>query len=301
MSIASSHKKSKQEGYWTNLTQGITSQYKARMIDDLLQSHYRLKGERLLDVGCGTSEIIMHYRDKFKSKSAVCMDYDEKIVAKMKQLHGDAGLEFVVADIFELEPWSKSFDLIFTLDVIHEIYSVYGRADKDIKNQVQHSNGIIYVRKAFKALASLLEPGGGIVLTDNILPQGDFEVSFRPRTPAVQEAVGIFIKEFPTKSIPVKISAGKYTMMVRDFCILLTQYNKIKNSDLARWDVERLEIHQYMSQPEFAEAFDQLGFDCHFRIGTPEDSLVEWREDFELIDGLVDFPPKRVNLLAIKR
>jgi len=301
MNITSSHKKSKKETYWNDLIGGTTSQYKEEMMLGLVDKHYKRSCEKLLDVGCGTCEVILKYASIFKAKSLTCLDYDASIIEKMKNKYSKESITWKVSDIFDIQGWSEKFDLIFLLDMLHEIYSFYGRTNKDIQSPVDHALGIGFVRQAITNLAEHTNKGGGMIITDNILCEQSTEIWVLLRNQEVLEAVQYFFNHYPTKRFKYHLEGHNILRInSRDFCILLTQYNKIKSKDFDRWNVERFEIHQYMTLKEYQTFFRQLGFSTYHTVGTPKSSMQEWENDFEVLKGFTKIPEKRITLLAIK-
>ena len=207
-----------------------------------------------------------------------------------------------MADIFDTRGWTENFDLIFFMDMLHEIYSFYGRLNKDIQYTVDHALGKQSVVQAITNISRLINKGGGIVITDNVLCPENVNIRVLLKNAETKETVKYFFEHYPTKKFDF-VFEGEDTLRInsRDFCILLTQYNKIKRKDFDRWNVERFEIHQYMTLKEFEELFCRLNFDMHAVIGTPQSTMQEWESDFRVLEGLPQIPEKRITLLAIKQ
>lgn len=302
MNVSTQHKQQKFKAYWEDLTAGTTGQYKEGVIDHLINEHFDRRGARLLDIGAGTCGTILKYAQRFDSLDVALLDYDAAVIEQMKAEYRGSNIQWIVADIFDLDP-SLQFDLVFTLDMLHEVYSFYGRPRRVMEEPVEHEIGLGYVQKALAAIAQIISPGGGLVITDNVLCPENNEVRVRCLNPKVQRAVAYFFENFPTKRIPhIFLSDGaEVCLNSRDFCILLTQYNKIKAENWTRWNVEQFEIHQYLCLEQYRQILGDLGFEVHAVIGTPHFTLAEWREDFQIVEGLTDIPEKRITLLAIKK
>jgi SAM-dependent methyltransferase len=301
MDIANQHQEQKQVSYWDNLVSGNTSQYKEAHMARLIDQHLK-KCESIIDIGCGTCETIFKYRDKFGAKKLACMDYDQAVIEKLKQKHQDSGVEWLVQDIFKLPEFQGGFDLILLMDMIHEVYSFFGRPNRDLNLEVDHQIGISIVLDALKNVAHICNQGGAIVITDNVLTDTNNLLKVRIKNPLVKDVLLELKAAYPTKRFTFQIKDDlTFEIREREFCILLTQYNKLKSSNRSRWNVERMEIHQYMSGAEFTKTFDGLGFDTFMEIGMPPDAQKEWNEDFEVIAGRTGIPDKRITLLARKR
>jgi hypothetical protein len=154
------------------------------------------------------------------------------------------------------------------------------------------------VADALTAAIAATSEGGAIIITDSLLPELDRPVRFRARSREVLAAVERTVAEYPSRPIHASIDGDVIATTERDLSVVLTQYNKLKNNDVARWDVERLEVHQYWSASQFKSYFQTAGLDAVVMTATPSATHAEWSEDFEILEGLDDFPTRRVTVLA---
>lgn len=300
--LTDDHKSRKQDAYWADLVGGDTGQYKAAVLDRLLRDHFPGSAHALLDIGCGTNDIAFAHRARLGAPVMVCADYDPAIVARMKAEHAGSDIDWRVADIFDIDRWEDRFDIVFLLDMLHEVYSFRGREQAGVPGPIDHAKGMAALDEAMTRIARIVAPGGAIAITDNVLCPKTGPVDVKLRNPAVRAAVTRFLAEYPSRRMVVAWpEPDVLRIAAHDLCILLTQYNKIKSGEEARWRVEQLEIHQYLDEAGYRALFDRLGFDVHCVIATPAPALAEWREDFTVLDGLPDLPPKRVTLLAVRR
>jgi SAM-dependent methyltransferase len=300
--ISSDHQSAKKDTYWENLTGGGTAAYKEQQIDRLLTQFGPHEVKSILDVGCGTCELIFRYQDQWKVPSVTCLDYDAKVIDQLKAKYPDRSVNWVVGDVFTLADSPQKYDLIFLLDMIHEVYSFYGRVDPKMDCPVDHARGLEAVGRLLDNVAVACAPGGGVVISDNLLCEPNQEVVIRLKSPQVIEAVTHFLAHYPTKKIAHQFEAAdRLRLNSRDLCILLTQYNKIKNGLWDRWNVEKMEIHQYFSRSEYQREFERRGFTLHLIQETPADAAAEWESDFEVVEGLERLPDKRVTLLALRQ
>jgi len=292
------HKDRKRVEYWEDLVGGGTAAYKLATLEELFDQYPPAPGGDVLDVGCGTSSASAMFRRLVPDAREVRCDYDAKIVDEAAAANTDPAVEFRVADIFDLEAWTDEFSLVLFLDMLHEVYSFVGRGP-DAAAPIDHERGLDAVRRALASVGRLVRPGGAIAITDNILCPANDRVQVRVKPPVI-DAVRRFLAEYPSRRMDVSWTDDVLTIDAHDLCILLTQYNKVKKGDEARWAVEQLEIHQYMTEREYRDAFASLGFEMHCVIGTPKDAHDEWNEDFEMVSGLPTLPEKRVTLVAVK-
>ena len=298
MNLIENHKKNKFSSYWEDLNLGTTGKYKFQKIDELI-NNFLTSCPKILDIGCGTDcKNILRYKEFLGSEEVTYLDYDEEIVKEMQAQVSEEGIKWKVANIINLKDFKEKSDLIFVLDVLHEIYSFYGRPSKNLNEPVNHELGIKYVSKAIKNLSDLVNVGGGIIITDDVLTDENNLIEVKLKNKNIRKTIDYFFDNYPSKKLKTQIKNNFLNMPSRDLCTLLTQYNKIKKEDWKRWNVERLEVHQYMSPKEYQKIFSDLGFDVKMIVGTPQKALEEWKEDFEIKEG---FPNKRITLLALKK
>ncbi len=300
-SLTSDHKDRKQTAYWDNLIHGVTSVYKAKAIDCLIKNYGPKQVSRILDFGSGTSPIALTWLDALGADLLVCADYDAAIANAGQESNRNPKVQWRVADILQIKGWEEKFDLVFLLDMVHEVYSFAGRIESSVNGAVDHAIGQQKVEQALQQISSVMALGGGVIITDNILCPENVLVTVRLNSPNVVNAIKVMCDEYKCRDLGITwVDEDTIRLMSHNLCIVLTQYNKIKAGDMARWNVEKLEIHQYMTMKDYESVFLRLGMTVHAIVGTPDDSWQEWTTDFTMIDGMESLPQKRVNLIAIK-
>jgi cyclopropane fatty-acyl-phospholipid synthase-like methyltransferase len=299
--ISVTHMGAKGEFYWNDLVAGTTSRYKESVMHALIRDHFTAPCKNLIDIGCGTCETILKYKKLLGGEKVVCTDYDPVIVHRMQELHAGDSIDWRTADIFDLTDLPDTYDLVFLMDMIHEVYSFYGRPNRKPEEPIDHALGIEYVHRAFKQVTNVVNQNGGIILTDDVLTEEDCPVTVRLKRPEVIEAVKYLFANYSTRKFNATFrSEDVLEINSRDLCVLLTQYNKITQGNWARWNIERFETHQYMSHSEYDSMFRAFGFTLHAVEGTPDANRAEWNADVEVLEGLQRLPEKRITLLAIK-
>jgi 2-polyprenyl-3-methyl-5-hydroxy-6-metoxy-1,4-benzoquinol methylase len=299
--VAVEHKDVKKNSYWENLVEGKTASYKEAKIAQLLHSHPPAQAKNIIDIGCGTCELAFQYRDSLGAESVTCMDYDPKVIEVLKSKYPNKDAIWLVADVFKMSESKAKYDVILLLDMIHEVYSFYGRPERNVEQPVDHELGLTAVRNLLRNVATATEEGGVIVITDNVLTEYQGLVRVKLNTPDSAAAVRYFLQNYKTRMIGAEfVSEDVIELPSRDFCILLTQYNKIKNENWDRWNVEKMEIHQYFAEQEYKEEFARLGFSTFTVVESPAEVLEEWSTDFTVVGGLENLPSKRITLLAKK-
>lgn len=295
--VCKRHLNIKSDAYWTELHSGLTAHYKEDVIRRLAAAVPMPDVETVLDIGCGASKLSTSLAGEWGASSFIRVDYDPKIIKDLKGGANDASHEFYVGDVYSL-PLGLRADVIFLLDVLHEVYSFGGRRGQ-ATGVVNHRQGITAVQRYVERASGLLRPSGVIIITDNILCPELVALRVRARRREIAVAVNHFVNHYQSKNIELKwVNESDFMIESRDFCILLSQYNKIAREDWARWEVERLEIHQYMTLNQYRRMFEKFGLQCQYEIQTPLATLAEWQSDFELLEGLREFPKKRVTFFA---
>jgi hypothetical protein len=274
--VPEEHMRRKQDAYWSDLVEGVTGKYKTEQVRSLL-------ADRRLPHGA----------------PIVCLDYDDAIVEEGRGAETDKRVEWRNGDAREPESYGSGLAAVTFFDILHEVYSFVGRSAED--GSVDHARGRAAVDEALVAAAGALAPGGVILITDDVLPEDDVTVTLRARTPEIVALLHRIEREYPSRPLEIKwLDDERFEVPARTFTTLLTQYNKPKRGDEARWAVEQMEVHEYMKGSEYESFLGDLGLTVHLHRGTPAEAYAEWAGDFEILGGLEDFPPKRVAVMAVK-
>lgn len=112
----------------------------------IVRDHVRPSpGMRLLDLGCGTGELLEFLDDV----AYVGVDLSEDYVARARETFGEQG-EFHVGDVTSFEPEAASFDVSVAIGVLHHLDDAGAR-------------------RLFATAARSLRPGGRMVTVDPTL------------------------------------------------------------------------------------------------------------------------------------
>jgi SAM-dependent methyltransferase len=291
------HMRRKRDAYWTDLVGGVTGQYKTKQVQRLLEGRTLPAGSSVIDVGAGTSDLSKMVAEYGGVEKIVCLDYDAEIVAESRAAETDPRVEWRVGDAGDLDAYGTNVGAVGFFDILHEVYSFIGRSPED--GSVDHARGRAAVEKILAAAASALAPGGVILITDDVLPEQETPVRVAARSDAIATLLRRIEREYPSRPLEIAWNGERqFTIPARTFITLLTHYNKPKLGDEARWAVEQMEVHEYMKVSEYESFFGNLGLTVSVDVGTPPEAHAEWAEDFEILDGLPDFPSKRVAVLA---
>jgi SAM-dependent methyltransferase len=299
--VPDEHMRRKRDAYWTDLVGGVTGRYKTEQVQRLMEGRTLPAGTSVIDVGAGTSDLSKMVAEYGGAKKIVCLDYDDDIVQRSRAAETDERVEWRTGDARDLAAYGADVGAVGFFDILHEVYSFVGRSPET--GAVDHATGRAAVEEILQAAATALAPGGAILITDDVLPdEGDTPVRVRTRTPEIAELLHRIEREYPSRPLEIawEDDGRTFTIPARTFITLLTQYNKPKNGDEARWAVEQMEVHEYMSVAEYRSFLGALGLTVSVDVGTPPEAYEEWSGDFEVLEGLDDLPSKRVAVLAVK-
>jgi SAM-dependent methyltransferase len=293
------HMRRKRDAYWADLVGGVTGAYKTAQVAGLLEGHRLPEDSAVVDVGAGTSHLSKMVAEMGGAPRIICVDYDDGIVQTMRAAETDPAVEWRTADARELASWTDRVGAVTFFDILHELYSFVGRETAEAP--VDHARGRVAVDEALTAAAQLLAPGGVIIITDDVLPEEEVDVRVACRRHEIADLVRRIEREYPSRPLEIRwIDDLTFEIPARTFITLLTHYNKPKAGDEARWAVEQMEVHEYMKVSEYEAFMRRAGLTPRITVGTPDEALAEWREDFEVLAGLDDFPLKRVAVVAVK-
>jgi SAM-dependent methyltransferase len=291
---ALTHKELKQESYWDAMNRRPTTRHNRDTILALLGEHGPRAPQRIADIGCGTGHILQMMKERYPRADLFGLDYDPAAIRHSEERWGHLA-KFVQADLFEMDKLGDGFDIVLLCDVLHEVYSFKARQKN---GRVDSTKGDQVINAALDAVKRSLNPGGVLIITDSLLSEEDTPVSLEARSPAVLEAVKRVVSDYPSRELLAEFDGSRFRTSSRDLCYILTQYNKVKNGDVARWNVEKLEVHQYWCPSTFQTYCSEAGLSLFAINGTPEETLEEWETDFAILSGLKTFPTRRTSILA---
>jgi SAM-dependent methyltransferase len=293
------HMRRKRDAYWTDLVGGVTGRYKTEQVCGLLAGRRLPAGSAVVDVGAGTSGLAKMVAEIGGLQRIICVDYDEAIVRNGRAAETDPRVEWRAADARELASWTDRVGAVTFFDILHELYSFVGRSGDD--PAVDHATGRAAVEGALTAAASLLAPGGVIVIADDVLPEEEVTVRVSCRHDEIADLVRRIEREYGSRPLEIRwLDERDFEIPSRTLITLLTHYNKPKVGDEARWAVEQMEVHEYMKVSEYDAFLRSAGLTPSIVVGTPDEALAEWRADFRIVGGLADFPAKRVTVVAVR-
>ncbi|MBU4304056.1 MAG: NAD(P)H-hydrate dehydratase [Candidatus Omnitrophica bacterium] len=250
-------------------------------------------------IGCAQAFDLLVLKKEFPDEPNITymgMDTNPDIIDEAKQVAGD--VHFTVQDIVEgdLSDFYGRFDVIMAVNILHEVYSFYGRHRRgDSKEKIDHELGIFYVKKALENIKKLLTPGGNLILYDGAevsAHEREEEITIRFKNKSTRRKFYRFAREFLPKQIRYKKAFGglwnnKVTLTRQDFLRFVCEYLYV---DEDRWDIEREESWQYFSIEEYVQVLYELGFTVSVDNFTPARQVERWEKDTEIITKGVGFP-----------
>lgn len=297
--VPEEHMRRKRDAYWTDLVGGVTGGYKTEQVSRLLSGWSAPADSKIVDVGAGTSHLSKMVAEMGGAEQIICVDYDDDIVTDGRAAETDPRVEWRTADARDLGSWTDRVGAVTFFDILHEAYSFVGRVGDD--PAIDHARGRVAVEEILTATASALAPGGVLVITDDVLPEEEGVVRVACQREDIAQLVRRIEREYRSRSLDIQwVDDLEFDIPARTLITLLTQYNKPKRGDEARWAVEQMEVHEYMKASEYDAFLRDLGLTPSIDVGTPPEALAEWQDDFRIVSGLDGFPLKRVAVVAVK-
>ena len=174
--VPEEHMRRKRDAYWEDLVGGVTGAYKTRQVQQLLRDWRVPEDSAIVDVGAGTSYLSKMLAEMGEASRIVCLDYDEAIIEDMRSRETDPRVEWRVGDARELATWTERVGAVTFFDVVHEVYSFVGRVDGRPRPSM-HERGIVAVEEILTAAAKALVEGGVLLITDDVIPEEDGDVT----------------------------------------------------------------------------------------------------------------------------
>lgn len=136
----------------------------------------------ILDLGCGIGALTTRLAKKFPSTLVVCIDRSKYFLSKIQR---EKNISTVLGDIPILPFRNQSFDLVVTVQVLHEIF---------------HFKGAEALKWTLQNVFHLLKKDGELIILDHFNP-GDTPISFK-----LPEEMRKRLSEFQSKFRPRKIT-----------------------------------------------------------------------------------------------
>ncbi|MBU0633683.1 MAG: NAD(P)H-hydrate dehydratase [Candidatus Omnitrophica bacterium] len=261
----------------------------------------------VLSIGCGQAIDLNVLKEEFPDEpniEYVGLDINPDIIDEAKQVAGD--IHYIVRDLIEgnFNDLEERFDVVMVVNVLHEVFSYYGRPNRDPKERIDPELGEHYVEKALKNIKKLLKPQGRLLLYDGAelsADERDETVTMRFRNKDTRKKFYQFAREFLPKEIKYKnpffgLNKSEATLSKQDFLRFVCEYLYVGGP---RWDIEREESWQYYSIEQYVNVLSGLGFTVNVDNFTPSRQIKRWNKDIEILTEDVDFPKIVLFLDAI--
>ena len=274
---------------------GMVMDKAAQEIETLLAQGAKVA---VFSIGCGQDIELRVLKERFPDNPNItymATDVNPDIIDEAKQ--AASGVHYSRRDIVggNLSDLAGRFDVVFVVNVGHEIFSVYGREDQDTSKPVDVELGKKYVRKTMENVKPLLKPHGRLLWYDGTEvadDERDEMISIRFKNKDTRKKFYRFAKEFLPKKIRFKkilfgLFRNRVKLSKQDFLRFVCEYLYV---DDPRWDVEREESWQYYSIKEAVKVLSELGFTVRVYNFTPSRQTKRWNQDIAILTRDVDFP-----------
>ncbi|MFH1130339.1 MAG: class I SAM-dependent methyltransferase [Pseudomonadota bacterium] len=256
---------------------------------------------RLLELGCGAGQIIGALMDAHAElrgmNASVGVDYSASMLAKARR--ACPNLHLVQGDYTDpaVLDGLGQFQLVLLVNSLHEVFSAnYAKA----LGEIDVPAGRAAVARALSVVASLLTPGGYLLVFDGLEPPGDPErpVTLRFLDPVAREEFHIFAAEYH----PFRVHAR---WLADGWQVEISQHNFARYIDKsmfirkALWQTERLESYQYFTEDDFRHEFSALDLRI-VELRTLTVSGDHWRSRVSIETPGIDFPPEHVLIIATR-
>ena len=256
---------------------------------------------RLLELGCGAGQIIGALMDAHAElhgmNASVGVDHCASRLAKARRACPD--LRLVQGDYTDpavLEGLGQ-FQLVLLVNSLHEVFSaIYAKA----LGEIDVPAGRAAVARALAAAASLLAPGGYLLIFDGLEPPGDPErpVTLQFLDPTAREEFCIFVAEYHPFRIHARWLADGWQVEIsqHDFARYVDKSMFIRK---ALWQTERLESYQYFTADDFGHELAALDLRI-LELRTLTVNSDHWRSRVSIETPGIDFPAEHVLIIAAR-
>lgn len=231
----------------------------------------------ILDLGCGIGALTTRLADRFPSAMIVGIDRSKYLISRLQKRQN---ILTVLGDIPNLPLRDDFFDLVITVQVLHEIF---------------HFKGADALVKTLQNVYSLLKKEGEFIIFDHVNP-GNSQISLRLPNELLKK-----LREFPSKFRPRRIDyddlgEGRIRTSARDFYDFVTKIWAL-NSELE--EEEMSETHTPFTRQELVNLIQEAGFRVeHIGSLTPIDRHLKYYGI--TLESKVRLPNRHIILQAKK-
>lgn len=243
----------------------------------------------IADIGCFNGSMLaqLHSQSSLEDRRKMILyGYDRDVKALSDGRKRYPFINFQYLNLPDT-PIPKSFDLLISSNLLHEIYSPhlpnYGAAEDAVLNALQK-------------IASATKKSGTLIILDGVKPDSSAEsVKVRVFRPITNENLRT-LKE-SDYIIPFNYRRVKRNMIeltLRDLGIYLTKYKYLNE---AFWDIEKKQVYQFFTLEEWLNYLNQFGFstlEAHLKYPDPECGI-------KIVEPLLQLPALRILIKAVKR
>jgi SAM-dependent methyltransferase len=249
---------------------------------------------KVVDFGCSDGIFLNNIASMCpKGIEFTGIDYNESVLDLAKKSYQD--LKFLKKDLYNdsVEEISNNFDLAYSINTLHEIFSFYGA-----NGILNFSKGKQAVETSFKNIAKTIRKDGILILFDGIESwRRDSEVTIELLTDEAEVNFLKFAKEYKPLSIEY-LSQGdrKYKMKYQYFTRFITKY-RFLNTPV--WNLECEESYQYFNRYEFIDMFVNNGFKIE-SISMISPNIGEWSKHVRVLEHDQYYPEEHILIVGRK-
>ena len=231
----------------------------------------------ILDLGCGIGALTTRLAERFPSTLVVGIDRSKYLLSKLQRRRN---VLTILGDIPTIPLKNHLFDLVVTIQVLHEIF---------------HFKGVHALTSTFQNVFGLLKKDGEFIILDHFNP-GDTPISFK-----LPEELREKLLEFQTKFKPRKVTyhdlgEGQFSASVRDFYDFVTKIWAL-NSGLE--EEEMSETHTPFTCEELVNLVRGAGFKV--TRTTSLTSINRYLEYYGItVESTIRLPNRHIMLQAKK-
>jgi SAM-dependent methyltransferase len=239
-----------------------------------------VKGERIVELGCGSGAVLELLHNHNPAAQLVGVDLSAKLLGAAASTLGDAA-KLYRKDIFELclDPAllpEEEFSSLVLCSALHE-FATFALENPQKFEEPGVSPMNVAAKRIFKLAHSLLQPGGTIVIRDGVkLEPEPIEVRFK--SAQLRETFWRFADDFRPFRLEFSLRGETYTMMAHHFYEFATKFFYQTN-----WDIEVGEIFGWVRSQDLEALLIETGFAPQDRrVYAIEFLAQKWHESFEI-------------------
>jgi len=263
-----------------------------QQLTDLVDRHLEGDFKNLVDFG-HSGELLKDLRWKLGSEHCTVIHGNENALDQLRSADVSGPVDqWKVVDFYDLPSSDLDPDALIMANVLHEVYSLEGRAGNDTCFPINHELGMDCVRRVLGDAASILKSGGALLIATEVLGFDGGDVEILLKTDEARQAARSLDNIFMSRDLKIEWQGDDRVCLDADAASLF----------VSAFDVpDRVMVRPFFTIEDWRVALHDMGFDLRLMASAPEGADEHRQSGYEILSGAENIPATHMALVALKR